>query len=268
VALKKNNRVIVLTIDTDVQDGANAVPQARMRNQGDPVTTGRTPNPGRTGGRRRRTRSKAYARRHCGAGPKPPLLLALFHRHVSTFCPPAVVASSPLARSASSARYPMLTPCRRRRRDACPPSASPPSQIRASTGLRVYPGPRWRAYSESHLRRSPESMEMTCSRYMPENMGYFPTGVGLKCHFCLSPRAYRVTTRLDKAAKYPDFCIRLPAGEIIANLGAAPSQDCVALCHQVRARVIDKSRLEQQYGKLSLSAIPAVQLGLSFVFNI
>jgi len=73
------------------------------------------------------------------------------------------------------------------------------------------------------------------------------------------------TSRLEKATKHPDFCIRLPAGEIIVNLGASPSKDCVALCHQVR--VIDKSRLDQQYGKLS-SAIPAVQLGLSFVFNL
>jgi hypothetical protein len=34
VSFKQNNRVIVLTIATDVRHGENAVPQARMRNQG------------------------------------------------------------------------------------------------------------------------------------------------------------------------------------------------------------------------------------------
>ena len=75
-----------------------------------------------------------------------------------------------------------------------------------------------------------------------------------------------LTTNVDKANKYPDFCIRLPAGEIITDPGSSPSVVCVALCHQVR--VFDKTRFRKKYGKLSLSAIPAVQLGLSYVFNL
>ena len=75
-----------------------------------------------------------------------------------------------------------------------------------------------------------------------------------------------VTSRIEKALKHPAFCIILPAGEIVVNAGQPPSKDCVALCHQVR--VFDKTRFLEQYGKLSLSAVPSVQLGLSYVFNL
>jgi len=75
-----------------------------------------------------------------------------------------------------------------------------------------------------------------------------------------------ITSKVSKADKYPDFCIRLPANEIITEIGTAPAIDCVALCHQLR--VFDKSRFRKRYGKLTLSAIPAVQLGISYVFDL
>lgn len=74
-----------------------------------------------------------------------------------------------------------------------------------------------------------------------------------------------VTTKTEKADKYPAFCIRLPAQEQIPIPGQTASIHRVALCHQVR--VFDKSRLREKWGKLSLSAIAAVQLGLAFVFD-
>lgn len=78
--------------------------------------------------------------------------------------------------------------------------------------------------------------------------------------------AVPLTSNSAKADRYPAFCILLPAGEIIPAIGQRASIDSVALCHQVR--VMDKSRFTGRYGKLSLSAVPAVQLGLAFVFNI
>ena len=75
-----------------------------------------------------------------------------------------------------------------------------------------------------------------------------------------------LTTKLTKADKYPSFCIRIPAQEQVPVIGAEPSCDRAALCHQVR--VFDKTRFRQKWGKLSLSAIPSVQLGLGYVFDI
>jgi mRNA interferase MazF len=75
-----------------------------------------------------------------------------------------------------------------------------------------------------------------------------------------------LTTKVAKADKHPAFCILIPAQEQVPIIGASPSRDRVALCHQVR--VFDKSRLREKWGKLSLSAIPAIQLGLGFVFGI
>ncbi len=73
------------------------------------------------------------------------------------------------------------------------------------------------------------------------------------------------TTKMAKADEYPAFCIRLPAQEQIPIIGQSPSINRVALCHQVR--VFDKSRLREKWGKLSLSAIPSIQLGLQYVFD-
>jgi mRNA interferase MazF len=75
-----------------------------------------------------------------------------------------------------------------------------------------------------------------------------------------------LTSKTEKAVRYKAFCILLPAGEILPDPGEKPSVPSVALCHQLR--VFDKTRFRRRYGKLSLSAIPSVQLGLSFVFNL
>lgn len=74
------------------------------------------------------------------------------------------------------------------------------------------------------------------------------------------------TTKLHQAVKHPAFCIRLPAHEQVPIIGQSASRERVALCHQLR--VFDKSRLREKWGKVSLSAIPSIQLGLSFVFDI
>lgn len=75
-----------------------------------------------------------------------------------------------------------------------------------------------------------------------------------------------LSTKTVKAEKYPAFCILVPKGEIVVDIGEMPASDCAALCHQVR--VLDKSRLRKHYAKLSLTATAAVQAGLGFVFNI
>jgi mRNA interferase MazF len=78
--------------------------------------------------------------------------------------------------------------------------------------------------------------------------------------------AVPMTTKLEKADKHPAFCIRIPAQEQIPLIGQSASIDRVALCHQVR--VMDKSRFREKWGKLSQSAIPSIQLGLAFVFDL
>jgi mRNA-degrading endonuclease toxin of MazEF toxin-antitoxin module len=74
------------------------------------------------------------------------------------------------------------------------------------------------------------------------------------------------TTRIAKAHKYPGFCILLPAQEQIPIIGQSSAIDRAALCHQ--ARVFDKSRFREKWGKLSLSAVASIQLGISYVFDI
>lgn len=75
-----------------------------------------------------------------------------------------------------------------------------------------------------------------------------------------------LTSKVKKAVQYPGFCILIPSGEVIAEYGETAPINSVALCHQVR--VFDKGRFRRKYGQLSLSAVSAVQLGLSYVFNI
>jgi mRNA interferase MazF len=75
-----------------------------------------------------------------------------------------------------------------------------------------------------------------------------------------------LSTRLEKAKKQPAFCIRIPATEIIPTVGSTPSVDSVALCHQVR--VFDRTRLRKKYGKLTLTAVISIQLGLAYLFDI
>jgi|ERR1035438_5661426 mRNA interferase MazF len=74
------------------------------------------------------------------------------------------------------------------------------------------------------------------------------------------------TTKLAQAEKHPAFCIRIPANEQIPIIGQSASRDRAALCHQLR--VFDKIRLREKWGKVSLSAIPSIQLGLTYLFDI
>ncbi len=73
-----------------------------------------------------------------------------------------------------------------------------------------------------------------------------------------------MSTNLARASAHR---ILLPAGEIIKDVGCASDvKDSVALCHQVRA--VDRRAFESKIGKLSYNAILAVQLGLSYLFDI
>lgn len=61
--------------------------------------------------------------------------------------------------------------------------------------------------------------------------------------------------------------IAIPANEIVRNPGSKfEVLDSVALCGQVF--MVDKRKLEEKLGKLSLNAVFAVQLGLANVFDI
>lgn len=61
--------------------------------------------------------------------------------------------------------------------------------------------------------------------------------------------------------------IQLPVSEIIKDVGCTSEiKPSVALCHQVRA--VDKRAFESKIGKLSTNAVLAVQLGLSYLFDI
>lgn len=73
-----------------------------------------------------------------------------------------------------------------------------------------------------------------------------------------------LSTRIHKANSYR---ILLPAGEMIRDYGSDYSfQDSVALCDHVR--VLDVNQIRKKIGKLSDTAIAAVGLGLSFVFEL
>ena len=61
--------------------------------------------------------------------------------------------------------------------------------------------------------------------------------------------------------------IALPETEIIKDIGCTSEiKPSVALCHQVRA--VDKRAFESKIGKLSTNAVLAVQLGLTYLFDI
>lgn len=73
-----------------------------------------------------------------------------------------------------------------------------------------------------------------------------------------------MTTNLAKASAYN---IKIPAVEIVKDVASGSIvQDSVALCGQVFA--IDKRKFEDKLGKLSHLAVLAVQLGLSYLFDI
>lgn len=73
-----------------------------------------------------------------------------------------------------------------------------------------------------------------------------------------------LTTNKKKANSYN---ISIPSVEIIRDVNSTtPVLDSVALCGQVFA--VDKRKLEDRFGKLSHLALVAVQLGLSYLFDI
>ncbi len=68
-------------------------------------------------------------------------------------------------------------------------------------------------------------------------------------------------------ARANSFNIKIPANEIVKDvLSSSVVEDSVALCGQVF--MVDKRKLEERLGKLSANAVLAVQLGLSYVFDI
>jgi mRNA-degrading endonuclease toxin of MazEF toxin-antitoxin module len=73
-----------------------------------------------------------------------------------------------------------------------------------------------------------------------------------------------LTSNLSRANAYN---IQIPTSEIVRDVSCTSViEDSVALCGQVFA--VDKTRLESKIGKLSHVAIAAVQLGLSYLFDI
>ncbi|MGB9492739.1 MAG: type II toxin-antitoxin system PemK/MazF family toxin [Terriglobales bacterium] len=61
--------------------------------------------------------------------------------------------------------------------------------------------------------------------------------------------------------------VQLPVNEIIKDIGCTSAiQTSVALCHQVRA--VDKKQFDTKIGKLSQLAVLAVQLGITYLFEI
>lgn len=72
-----------------------------------------------------------------------------------------------------------------------------------------------------------------------------------------------LTTNLGRANAYN---IQIPGSEIIAEPGGSQPQTSVALCGQLFA--VDKRKFETKFGKLSQNAILAIQLGITFLFDI
>jgi mRNA interferase MazF len=74
-----------------------------------------------------------------------------------------------------------------------------------------------------------------------------------------------LTTKTHTANPY--YRILIPVGEIIKDAGCTSElKDSVAKCDHVR--VLDKTQLESKIGKLTQTAVIAVELGLAFVFDI
>lgn len=76
--------------------------------------------------------------------------------------------------------------------------------------------------------------------------------------------AVPMTSETRKATAYN---IQIPASEIVKDLACKTVVvNSVALCGQVF--MVDKRKLEEKLGKLSLNAVFAVQLGLANLFDI
>lgn len=75
------------------------------------------------------------------------------------------------------------------------------------------------------------------------------------------------TSDKDSTRIWPAFCIRIPASEMIRDVSNTSTLvDSIALCHQVR--ILDPSCLKDKIGKLTPTAVIAVQLGLANLFDI
>ena len=75
------------------------------------------------------------------------------------------------------------------------------------------------------------------------------------------------TSDKDATQVWPAYCIRLPASQVVKDLSyTGEIVNSIALCHQVR--ILDHSCLKQKIGKLTPTAVIAVQLGLSNLFDI
>jgi mRNA interferase MazF len=73
-----------------------------------------------------------------------------------------------------------------------------------------------------------------------------------------------MSTNVARAAAWR---VTIPVSEVIKDIGCMSEiKTSVALCHQVRA--VDKRAFDTKIGKLSQNAVLAVQLGLSFLFEI
>jgi mRNA-degrading endonuclease toxin of MazEF toxin-antitoxin module len=73
-----------------------------------------------------------------------------------------------------------------------------------------------------------------------------------------------MTTNLGRANAYN---IKIPHQEIVRDIASrSVIEDSVALCGQCFA--IDKRKFEDRLGKLSHTALLAVQLGLGYLFDI
>jgi mRNA-degrading endonuclease toxin of MazEF toxin-antitoxin module len=74
-----------------------------------------------------------------------------------------------------------------------------------------------------------------------------------------------LTTKTSTANKY--YRILIPSAEMIKDAGCTTTLlDSVAKCDHVR--VLDKTQLEGKIGELTYTAVIAVELGLTFVFDI
>ena len=74
-------------------------------------------------------------------------------------------------------------------------------------------------------------------------------------------------TTKNTSGFHPAFRIRLPVVEMLKDVSCTTTlQDSLAKCDQVR--VLDKSLLETKIGRLPQTAVAAVELGISYVFDI
>jgi mRNA-degrading endonuclease toxin of MazEF toxin-antitoxin module len=71
----------------------------------------------------------------------------------------------------------------------------------------------------------------------------------------------------NMGSPHPAFRIRLPLADFLKNPACTSTlQDSIAKCDQVR--VLDQSLLESKIGRLTATAIAAVELGIAYVLDI